>query len=391
MPASPSIAILVSGRHVANRERMFFRIADELRQRGAQVEFLAAGPEAEFTAALPAAYPLHNISALPNRVAGTGLPHGWRLASAILPLASYLRRRKTEVLFTTSIPPNLVGSLARMLAGGQTRLVLRQSNTLRRPGAGFEGVERRWRDRLIKPLYAGADRIVANSEGVASNLLSLGLSGARMTVIPNGIDFGWITAQSLQPAPLPPAGYGVRTIVAIGRLVAQKDHATLLHALARLRGVPLCRLLILGDGPERGRLTHLAQSLGIAGQVHLPGFFANPFPILSGADLFVLSSRHEGMPNALLEALACGLPVVATDCPSGPRELLAEGAFGDLVPVGDARAMADSIARTLTSPPPRERQIARARHYDADAIAAHYADLILGAAQPREAAALALA
>lgn len=381
MPTGPKISILVSGRQIASRERMFFKIAEHLARRGARVEFLAAGPERALREAMTALNALRNLSPLPNRFAGLTVPHGLRLIASIPPLARYLRDERPDVLFTTSVPPNLIGLLAQKRSGGATRIVVRQSNAIGLQRATeFGGVERRWRDRLIPPLYSRADAIIANSNGVARNLVALGLSPERIIAIPNGIDCDWISSQASLASIMPlPTVRRTRTIVTIGRLVPQKDHATLLRGFAVLAGQMDCRLVIVGNGPELFALQTLARKLGVAGKVRFAGYQANPYAFLARADLFVLSSRYEGMPNVLLEALACGLPVASTDCPSGPREILANGAYGELVPVGDAARLAVAMSHALQRRPEPERQRGRARVFDVAAIAERYTDVILGA------------
>ena len=372
------IGILLSGRHIANRERMFFRVADHLAARGAEVTFLAAGPEPVLTAALGASGKLHNVSSLPVHLAGIPLPHGLRLLSSIRPLARYIRDCPLDILFATSVPPNLIALLASARSERPVRIVLRQSNTIGLRGGEFAGIERRWRDLLIPRLYPKADCVIANSDGVARNLAALGMPETRITAIPNGIDCAWIARQAQLPARLPPAAPGVKTIITVGRLVAQKDHATLIRAVAAMGSGVGCRLVILGSGPEKPALRALADNLGLAERVHFAGYQANPYSFLAQSDLFVLSSRYEGMPNVLLEALACGLPAVSTDCPSGPSEILADGAFGELVPVADPTALALAMTHALQAPPQPERQRWRARAYDVETIAARYADVILG-------------
>jgi glycosyltransferase involved in cell wall biosynthesis len=136
-------------------------------------------------------------------------------------------------------------------------------------------------------------------------------------------------------------------ILGVGRLTHQKDFATLLRAFARVRKEVVCRLVILGEGDERARLQALAEELGVRRDVDLPGFVENPYAYMARAAIFVLSSRYEGLPNVLIEALACGVPVVSTDCPSGPREILLDGDAGVLIPVGDHDKMAQEIIHVL--------------------------------------------
>ncbi len=164
-------------------------------------------------------------------------------------------------------------------------------------------------------------------------------------------------------------------ILAAGRLTPQKGFDTLLHAFALARRERRLRLLILGEGEQRASLQSLADTLGIAGDVALPGFDANPFASMRAASLFVLSSRYEGLPGTLIQAMACGTRVVATDCPSGPREILEAGRWGRLVPVGDPAALAAAIGAALDDPAPPEGR-ARATCYTVDAAVDGYARVL---------------
>ncbi|CAN5848993.1 hypothetical protein BH23DEI1_BH23DEI1_23280 [soil metagenome] len=139
-------------------------------------------------------------------------------------------------------------------------------------------------------------------------------------------------------------------VMSIGRLSPEKDFATLLWAFARLRSTGPHHLLILGEGRERRRLEALAEELGIAADVRMPGFVADPYPYLARASVYVLSSEREGLPSALIQAMACSCPVVSTDCPSGPAEVLLAGELGELVPIGDAETMAAAIGRAIRDP-----------------------------------------
>ena len=167
-------------------------------------------------------------------------------------------------------------------------------------------------------------------------------------------------------------------LLGVGKLKPQKDFACLIRAFARVRATRPVRLIVLGDGPQREALLVLARTLGVADAVALPGFVANPFAYLGRAAAFVLSSAWEGLANVVIEALACGCPVVSTDCPSGPAEILAGGKYGRLVPVGDDAALANAIAATLDAPPRQESLRDRARHFSVDRAAAQYRRVLLG-------------
>ncbi|PQP41654.1 hypothetical protein C6A88_28130 [Mycolicibacterium austroafricanum] len=154
----------------------------------------------------------------------------------------------------------------------------------------------------------------------------------------------------------------VPIVLGVGRLHRQKDFMTLLRAFERVRATRRCRLLIVGEGPMREELEEARLACSFAEDIALPGFSPQPFSYMANCSVFVLSSRYEGQPNVLIEALACGAPVVATDCPSGPRDILAGGRYGRLTPVGDASAMAEAISATLDAPV--DRDLSKSRGYE---------------------------
>lgn len=192
-------------------------------------------------------------------------------------------------------------------------------------------------------LFRRADAVTAVSQGCAGQVSAL--LGVPVHHVPNPLDVGRLARLAAAPCPPLPGG---PLLVSTGRLVAQKDHATLLHALAILRREVPAHLMLLGQGPLEGELRALAQALGVAGAVHFAGFVANPFPIIRAADAIVMASRWEGFCMALAEALALGRPVVSTDCDHGPREFIRHGENGLLTPVGDPTALAAALERVLT-------------------------------------------
>jgi glycosyltransferase involved in cell wall biosynthesis len=205
-----------------------------------------------------------------------------------------------------------------------------------------------WLLPFLREILRPARRVLAVSEGVRrSYLRTAHLPERQVVTCYNPIDFDTMDPASRNP----PARASARpTVITMGRLIAAKDHATLLRAFAKVRKRVDAELVILGEGPLRAHLESLAAELGIREHVRMPGFLADPFGALAGANVFALSSRWEGLPTALIEAMAIGLPCVSTRCPSGPDEIIEEGTSGLLVDVGDADTLGETIARVLQDP-----------------------------------------
>jgi glycosyltransferase involved in cell wall biosynthesis len=170
-------------------------------------------------------------------------------------------------------------------------------------------------------------------------------------------------------------------LLGVGRLVPQKDYTVLLRAFSRIRKSRPIRLIVLGEGTERRRLERYAQRLGVRDDVDFPGFVKNPFPFMRRCTVYVLSSRFEGLPGALIQAMACGAPVVSTDCPSGPSEIIDSGSNGFLVPVGDDEKLAASIENLLDNPALRrsfsEAGRKAAAEFEVSPMIRHYEETIL--------------
>jgi len=294
-------------------------------------------------------------------------------------LTNYLNREQPNALLSAKTHANLVAIWARKIAAVSTRIVVSERSTI----STVLRKSRKWRWRFARPLiqkvYPQADLVVAVSHGVAEDVSSYtGLSRERVTTIYNPMLTDHIKAQSILPVSHP--WFDTETIpviLGVGRLVPAKDFPTLLKAFAHIRAKRPARLIILGEGRERQTLEKLATELGIASDFSLPGFVDNPYAYMSRATIFVLSSLLEGLPNALIEALACGCPVVSTNCRNGPQEILANGAFGPLVPVGDDQALAEAIIQTLEHPPHADRLRSRAADFDIHTIAEQYLQALL--------------
>ncbi len=304
-------------------------------------------------------------------------------------LIRYLQSARPDALLSALPTPNLLAVWARRAAGVQTRIVVSERDTL----STVIGGARKWRQRYVAPLlkraYLMADGIIAVSNGVADDLAArTGLPAARITTVYNPVVDPDLIAKARQPLDHPWFAPGEPPVIlGAGRLHPQKDFATLIRAFARLRAERPARLVILGaessgDSTYVAGLKALPARLGVAEDVDLPGFAQNPLAYMSRAATFVLSSVHEGLGIVLIEALACGTPVVSTDCPSGPREILDHGRFGPLVPVGDDASMAAAIRAALDDPLPAGLLRSRAEMFTVERAVDRYLDLMFG--QPRD-------
>lgn len=383
-PGGPyRFAIFLSPVGVFGRERLLFRVAERLLAAGHAVDVVLPAPREVLGDSLPAGVRFVPLDRWWMRVPGRRRRSKHRVYLSLPDLARYLRRARPDVLLSASIPPNLVAIMARGLAAAPTRLVLRQSNALHLAGdARFAAVPALPRDPLVRRLYRHADAIIAVSHGVGENVVATtGVPASRVHTIAAGVGEE-VEALARENPGHPWFAPGEPPVVLnVGRLVAQKDQATLLRAFAEVRRRRGARLLVVGpDGPARRDLDRLVDELALRDCVQFHGFSPNPYAFMARADLFVLSSVTEGMPNALLEAMACGCPVVSTDCPSGPRELLEAGAYGRLVPTRDPTALAKAIAAALDETPDPARMRARAAEFGIERAVDAYVEVLLGAA-----------
>lgn len=294
-------------------------------------------------------------------------------------LTGYLKSRRPDAMLSATHFANETACVARMLARTKVRLLLSEHTTLSADTANSSRFSPRvlvirWTTRYVYPI---ADAIVAVSNGVAEDMCHVsGLARAKVQTIYNPVDATRLAAMAAEPLEDPWFGPGAPPVIlAIGRLEAQKNFPSLLHAFAQIRQHREARLLILGEGSERERLTNLAAELGISEEVSMPGFVANPAAYIARSAVFAMSSNWEGMPVALMEALTLGTPVVSTDCPSGPAEILANGAYGEMVPMNDSAALGNAIEKVFRGARKPVPQAALQR-FDADAITAQYLDLM---------------
>ncbi len=308
------------------------------------------------------------------------------VTQCLRPLIRYLREACPRVLLSDKDRANRTALRARQRAGVDTRCFVRLGTTVSANLAN-KGILDTWIERRSLRRYSLADGVIVPSRGAADDLAkTAGLSRNHIHVLPNPVITPALEEQASKVTPAPHPWLAddaeVPVVLACGSLTPRKDYATLLYAFARLRQQRPSKLLILGRGNEHERLVHLSQELGIGDHVDFPGFVDNPMPWMRRAAVFAHTSRWEGLGIVLIEALACGLPVVAMDCPSGPSEILDGGRVGSLVPLGDIRGFSDALFEALTAPPYPGTGQERVREFRSD-ISAHAYLSTLGLASNR--------
>ena len=348
--ATDRIALVVSDFEDGGVERNLTNLARGLARLGVETWLLVGDPHHAYLRDLEANDPASGVRVLGVTAPRTGF------------LRDFMRRERPDCLVTGKLVDDLAGLEARdglpPAAGGATRLIAAVGTPLSgRFAAHRWNLPKTWREtRRIRHGYRRLDGITTVSRAVADDLRQyFGITGVPIAVLANPILPDDLQDLAAAPCTHPwlaqPRGAGrPPVIVALGGLRKVKGFDTLLRAFARLDHAT-ARLILIGEGKERDRLTDLAGRLGLADRLDLPGFCVNPFPYLARADLLALSSRREGLPNALVEAMALGTPVVATDCTGGVRDLLQSesggGRLGPLVPIDDPAALATALNDTL--------------------------------------------
>jgi glycosyltransferase involved in cell wall biosynthesis len=339
MNDAPLIALFLPSLHSGGAERVMITLANELRCRGYRVDLVAAEAVGHFTSHLRKDVGLVDFGVR-------------RVALALFPLVRYLRTRKPVVLVSAMTHANLVAVAAAGLSRSRTKVAITEHAFISYWACNATALRSKLVYKLVSALYGHADFISGVSKEVSEDLSRFAsLPAGRVRTIYNPFDLVDIRRRaSVEPAH-PWFSYGSPPVIlGVGRLDEAKDFVTLIKAFSLLREVVDSRLLILGEGAWRAPLEALIEELEIPkSQVQLPGYVADPYPFLARCAVFALSSRAEGLPSVLIEAIACGASIVSTDCKSGPREILEDGRWGALVAVGDAEAMSGAILRALVA------------------------------------------
>jgi len=369
--AKPKIALLVSFSGEGGVERLMLNLCEGLLDLGHPVDLLTIKRKSSHLKGSP-----QGLNVVPLRATHT---------YATLPeVVRYLRSERPHALLAVKDRANQVAILAGKLARTTTRIAVEIQTTISAALGDKSSLRKAAWYLPMRLLYPMADVVIAVSEGVATDLVEItGLPRERIQVIRNPAVSGGMFRLAQEPVDHPwYQDPSTPIITGIGRLTRQKDFPTLIRAFSRVRSLRPCRLMILGEGRDRAMLSELARSLGVAEDVALPGFVVNPYPFLRRASLFVLASLWEGSPTVLTEAMALGVPVVATDCPSGPREILRDGQIAPLVPMGDPEALAAAMLDTLARRPDQVALQNAVVHYRVAASSRRYVEVLLGPACP---------
>lgn len=330
------IAIFVPSMRGGGAERVMAVLANWFASHGHTVDLVLAQSEGPYLNELDDAVSIIDLNSS-------------RVAFAFGPLVKYLKNSQPDVMLTALVHANLLGIIARIVARSKTRIVLseRGATSISSDGTNLKP----WWSFAIKKLYPKANAITVVSNGVGQELREeFGIDPSLLTTVYNPVDIDlinqlanegevdheWIRDEK------------IHVFLAVGRLTEVKGFDVLIRAFARIHKSSNSRLIILGDGPLHSELITLTESLGIQDKVAFPGFKSNPFVWMRNSDTFVLSSFSEGLPNALLQAMACRVPVISTNCKHGAAEILDEGKYGHLVPVGDIEQLADAMLASLS-------------------------------------------
>lgn len=330
------LAIFCASLSGGGAERVIINLASSLAKRGIAVDLLVADANGSLLLELPPRVNLIDLKA-------------HRILACIPGLVRYLRKVRPKVLFSAMDYVNVVAIWAKCLSGISTRVVV----SVHAQPEYFYGNRNTFKGKMLMGLlrlsYLKADKIVAVSRGLANELVDVvGIDKNKVCTIYNPIINDELYHLSNEIFLHPSIGLRKPPIIlAVGRLAIEKDYLTLIRAFQLVRQQRTARLLILGEGEERVAIDNLIKSLNLTDDVDLLGFVPNPYALMRVASCFVLSSKSEGFGNVLVEALAIGCPIVSTNCPYGPGEILDNGKWGALVPVGDYRAMATSILTAL--------------------------------------------
>lgn len=346
---SARIAVLLHDLRGGGAERVVLHLVRGLIAAGREVDLVLVRAEGKYLKDIPAGARVVNFDRS-------------NVYKAVPDLVRYLKRERPAAVLAALTHVNLMALIARFLSGVRTRVVVCEHNQMTYKIAAETSPRGRLIYAAVPLFYRAADAVVAVSNGVADDIAKVAkLPRERVLCVYNPVYDESLSRAAAQPVDHPwLVDRQAPVLIAAGRLHPQKGFDVLLRTMRKLKARTPCRLIIMGEGEERPALEALARELGVTEDVSLIGFVENPYAMMAKADAFVLSSRWEGLPTVLVEALATGVPVVSTNCPSGPDEILEDGKYGVLTPVEDPDALAEGVELALKSP----RDVGKARALD---------------------------
>jgi len=357
------IGFFISSMGDGGAQRTIANLASGLSRRGYVVDILLIRAEGPYLRNL---HPEINVVELSST----------RALTSLLPLVKYLRQERPAVLFSTMNYLNIIAIWAGLISRTSTNIVIRSATveSKREPEGRAVFVP-----QLMQAFYRFANKHIALSQSVANDVCcTYGLDLNETSVIYNPVVTDDLLDKATEPVDHPWFDTDVPVILGVGRLSDEKDFSTLIEAFEQVVRSHDAKLVILGKGNKRSELESLVETLCLTDIVSMPGFVDNPYAYMGKADVFALSSRREGFGNVIVEAMACGTPVVSTDCPGGPSEILDDGKYGPLVPVGDTEALAKNISSLLVDPTDATTLRQRAMEFSVDAITEEYASVLFG-------------
>jgi glycosyltransferase involved in cell wall biosynthesis len=361
----PQLAVVLRAFEGGGAQRDMILLCNALAAKGVRIAILALRVEGPLRHLLD---PAIRVIEVPGR----------QLRYAIPGLRRLIRATAPAVVISSEASLNLCTLVAvrSMPRRSRPKLVLREVGSPSIAQYRDPYLQNRMAYRVLRRAYAFADRIVTLTDAARRDLTeNFAVPDEKISVMLTNAVVPPATAKRLAQWD-GETGRDDDLIVCIGRLSPEKDQHTLIRAVAMLPATRPWRLAIVGDGPQRPVLEALARELGIADRIAFTGAVADPFVFTMRARLAVCASVYEGLGNAIIEALACGTPVVSTDCPYGPSEILLGGRYGALTPVGDATAMAAAIAAALSAAPDRAALMARGMHYTATRAAERFLEIV---------------
>lgn len=359
------IAVLLPDLRAGGAERVSIDLAHEVQRAGQQVDFVLRCAQGEFLEEVQAAFPVIDLKAK-------------RLRGVPMPLAGYLRQWRPDALLAVMWPLTVMAPFARWLSGHRCRIVIAEHSTLSSQYGALGHVHGGVMRSSMAVGYRMVDARVGVSKGVMHDMASLSAIPDRdFRIVHNPVPrrANPNAAAIAKAEALWGVGRGAR-VLSVGNFKNAKNHPLLLRSFAHM-AAPNARLMLVGRGENERRLMVLAGELGVSEQVIFAGFHKDPTPYYMTADLFALASDREGLPTVLIEALSCGLPVISTDCLSGPAEILENGKLGRLTPVGDMQALAQAMIDALAADHDQAALKQRAMDFSPEIAARKYLDLLL--------------